>query len=58
VRVLVNETGFGKTLAFSLPIIERFRKVDAFGKEEDPLFLIIVPTKYFCLYVGRWWSRW
>lgn len=34
----------GKTLAFSLPIIERFREKDLF-KDSSTKFLIVLPTR-------------
>lgn len=40
-----DRTGSGKTIAFSLPVIERFRKEDAFRDGGKVKFLIVVPTR-------------
>lgn len=40
-----DRTGSGKTIAFSLPIIERFRKEEAFRDGGKLKFLIVVPTR-------------
>jgi len=40
-----DRTGSGKTMAFSLPVIERFRKEDAFRDGGKVKFLIVVPTR-------------
>ena len=40
-----ERTGSGKTMAFSLPIIERFRKENAFRDGGKVKYLIVVPTR-------------
>lgn len=40
-----DRTGSGKTIAFSLPIIERFREEKVFKKSAKPKFLIVLPTR-------------
>lgn len=40
-----DRTGSGKTIAFSLPVIERFRKNDLFRDGGKLKFLIVVPTR-------------
>ena len=40
-----DRTGSGKTMAFSLPIIERFRKENAFRDGGRVKYLIVVPTR-------------
>ena len=40
-----DRTGSGKTMAFSLPVIERFRSIDAFKDGGKLKFLIVVPTR-------------
>ena len=45
-----DRTGSGKTMAFSLPIIERFRDEDAFAKARTK-FLIVLPTRELAIQV-------
>jgi ATP-dependent RNA helicase DDX21 len=40
-----DRTGSGKTIAFSLPVIERFRKEGAFQDGRRVKFLIVLPTR-------------
>lgn len=40
-----DRTGSGKTIAFSLPIIQRFREQKLFKESPKPKFLIILPTR-------------
>jgi superfamily II DNA/RNA helicase len=40
-----DRTGSGKTMAFSLPVIERFRANDAFKDGGRVKFLIVLPTR-------------
>lgn len=42
-----DRTGSGKTIAFSLPIIERFRNQKVFESDTRPKFLIVLPTRFF-----------
>lgn len=44
-----DRTGSGKTIAFSLPIIERFREERVFRESPKPKFLIVLPTRYLLL---------
>ncbi len=41
-----DRTGSGKTIAFSLPIIERFREQKLFERKPKPKFLIVLPTRF------------
>jgi len=41
-------TGSGKTMAFCLPVIERFRKENLFGSDR-PLAMILAPTRELAL---------
>ena len=41
-----DRTGSGKTIAFSLPILERFRNERVFESDTRPKFLIVLPTRY------------
>jgi ATP-dependent RNA helicase DDX21 len=45
-----DRTGSGKTIAYSLPIIERFRHQELF-KSNYIKFLIILPTRELCIQV-------
>lgn len=40
-----DRTGSGKTMAFSLPVIEKFRSEDAFKDGGRVKFLIVLPTR-------------
>ena len=40
-----DRTGSGKTVAFGLPIIERFRKENTFKKNSNCKYLIVLPTR-------------
>ena len=40
-----DRTGSGKTIAFSLPVIERFRRDGAFKDGGRVKFLIVLPTR-------------
>lgn len=40
-----DRTGSGKTMAFSLPVIEKFRNEDAFKDGGRVKFLIVLPTR-------------
>lgn len=42
-----DRTGSGKTMAFALPIIERFRKDKVFKDNHNCKYLIVLPTRYF-----------
>lgn len=41
-----DRTGSGKTIAFSLPIIQKFRHNGLFEQTSKPKFLIVLPTRY------------
>lgn len=51
--VAKDRTGSGKTLAFSLPIIMKMRKEEKFRVSHKPRFLIILPTRFFLIYVDN-----
>ncbi len=40
-----DRTGSGKTLGYSLPVIQRFRKEDSFRDGGKLKFLIVLPTR-------------
>lgn len=44
--VAKDRTGSGKTIAFSLPIVERMRQQGKFRGTHFPKFLIVLPTRY------------
>jgi len=47
-----DKTGSGKTIAYSLPILERLRNEKALGKPNPlPKFLIILPTRELAIQV-------
>ena len=47
-----DRTGSGKTIAYSLPIIEKFRKQGVFGSlKKKPKFMILCPTRELALQV-------
>jgi ATP-dependent RNA helicase DDX21 len=55
-----EKTGFGKTLAYALPIIERFRKLGYFEKKEKsrkPMVIVIVPTRELAIQVAKEYSK-
>lgn len=45
-----DRTGSGKTIAYSLPILERFRRDELF-KNGYIKFLIVLPTRELCIQV-------
>ncbi len=48
-----DRTGTGKTLAFTLPLIENLRKKNLFTKNKNPLILVITPTRELCIQVSE-----
>jgi superfamily II DNA/RNA helicase len=52
-----DRTGSGKTVAYSLPVIERFREEDAFKDGGRLKFLIVVPTREVVIMLASWRSR-
>ena len=40
-----DKTGSGKTMAFSIPVIEKMRKEEIFKKEKGIKFVILAPTR-------------
>lgn len=45
-------TGTGKTAAFSLPIIDRLAQTGEAGKRQNPLALVLVPTRELAMQVS------
>lgn len=45
-------TGSGKTMAFCLPMVERFRKEKLFGSGK-PLAMILAPTRELALQISK-----
>lgn len=47
-----DRTGSGKTIAYSLPVIERFRQQELI-KNPYIKFLIVLPTRELCIQVAN-----
>ena len=47
--VAKDRTGSGKTMAFALPVITKFRETNVFSSRHTPKFLIVLPTRYISL---------
>lgn len=52
-----DRTGSGKTMGFSLPVIERFRKEEMFKDGGKLKFLIVVPTREVVMFLVSWLSK-
>lgn len=50
-----DRTGSGKTIAFSLPTLEKFRKEGLFRSKrgQRPLLLVLVPTRELAIQVSN-----
>lgn len=50
-----DRTGSGKTIAFTLPIIEKLRSTNGFSGQPGrrPVLMVLVPTRELCVQVAR-----